>query len=140
MLCNFVDKVCPDKYFTNVNENLKLKHSPHFCDLNDILIYYFQNHTIITKIASLVNSENDSVPEMIDFKPVTPEELKKETSNLDSKREPSKIYISAIFLTNPISTHLAFLTSITSSYAEKKEFPDELKTADFVPISKKGSF
>lgn len=29
------------------------------------------------KISSFVNSENDSVPEIFDFKPVTPEKIKK---------------------------------------------------------------
>ena len=63
-----------------------LKHCLYFCDLNDILIYYFQNYTIFLKIASLQNSETDSVTEIVDFKPVTPEEGKKETLNLDSKK------------------------------------------------------
>lgn len=66
-----------NKYFTNITKNYKLKRSPHFCGLNHILIY-FQNHTSIIKTASLANPKNDSVSEIIELKPVTLDEVRKE--------------------------------------------------------------
>lgn len=102
--------------------------------LNDILIYYFRNYTSILTIASLENSETDSVTEIFDFKPVTPEEVKKETLNLDSKKATNKGDCSVNFLKNPISTHLPFGTKCFC--IGQKKFPDKTKIVDAVTIFK----
>ena len=57
--------------------------------------------------------------------------------NLDSKKATSKEDISANFLRVLVSRHLPFLRNINSSFTEQKEFPDELKIVDVVPIFKK---
>ena len=102
--------------------------------MNDILIYYFQNYTSILKIASPENRETDSATEIFDFKPVTPEEVKKETLNLDSKKATNKGDGSANFLKNPISTHLLFVTKCFC--IGQKQFPDKTKIAGVVTVFK----
>ena len=57
-----------NKCFTNITKNHKLKRSLHLFDVNYILIY-FQNHSNILKLAPIANLENDSVPEIFEFKP-----------------------------------------------------------------------
>ncbi len=127
-----------NEYFTNITENLNIKHWPDPIAIDDSLdvvqkaIAKYKNHPSIIKIESLHGNE----PCKFEFDHSTPEIIESEIQKLDSSKSSSGALPTNILKETSNLYKKAFSDCVNSSI-DKCKFPDTLKEADIIPCAKK---
>ena len=111
-----------NKYFINITKNLNLKAPIN--NTND-------------NIQSLKEAYPEIVPDSFHFKPVSIEDVKKETLNLNPKKSSISGTIPVTILKQTIDVHLQHLTNAINHTLQTNCFPDKLKQSEVMPVYEK---
>ena len=117
-----------NNYFINITSSLKLKQSPKFPSIPNLLIHY-GDHMSIKKI-----KETYKIAEKFYLKEVSPEEVKKTIKFLNKKKSAISSCIPVKVLIDSVGTYLPVFTDIINSSIGNGTFLEELKLAEVTPL------
>ena len=123
-----------NNYFTGITSHLNLKpdqinHTENLTNINE----NFQNHESIQRIKLAIFHHRQT----FNFHYVSVKEVKKELTNLSSKKATRKGDITAKILKDSLSVYAKELTTKVNNCLKEGLFPNELKLADVSPVFKK---
>ena len=124
-------------YFGNVVKNLNIRHPIYLHEDNDPIanaIKNFEQHPSILKI-----KETRNICSSFSFKPVSLDEIIKETLNLDTSKATQKSEIPTKIIKQNQDIFSKFIFENVNNMIDTDVYPEQLKWADVKPAHKKGS-
>ena len=126
-----------NNYFGNVVKNLNIQRPIYLHEDNDPIanaIKNFEQHPSILKI-----KETRNVCSSFSFKPVSFDEIIKETLNLDTSKATQKSDIPTKIIKQNQDIFSKFIFENVNNMIDTDVYPEQLKWADVKPAHKKGS-